>query len=185
MEDEHHVRFRLFQRSLLHHHPGAALLGDRRPFLSRLEEELHRTREFVAYVRQHFRRSHQHGGVGVVPAHVTHWDGTTRVVTVDLGRPIREGIHVGTQAHYWAVVAAVEDPNHPMARDSGLHLVETEVVEVVGDQLCRLLLPVRKLRVLMDLMAPADHFLFDCGCLLLDLGTYVIQHNRYTLLAAQ
>jgi hypothetical protein len=35
-----------------------------------------------------------------------------------------------------------------MAGNSGLHLVETEAVEVVGDQLRSLFLPIRQFRVL-------------------------------------
>jgi hypothetical protein len=71
-----------------------------------------------------------------------------------------------------------------MAGNPSLHLVETEAIEVLGDQLRGIFLPVRQFRILMDLMAPVDHLLFNRGRLPLDLSAYAIWHDRHRIPAS-
>ena len=73
----------------------------------------------------------------------------------------RKRVHVGAQGHHRAGQRTDQQAHHTGVRDTFLHLVHAQALEVLGHQLARAELAVAELGVLVDVAPPADELLFD------------------------
>ena len=122
------------------HQARPSLLALGRPFLSRLEDELHGAGQFGAQFGENFRRCHQDGSMSVVAAGM-HDAGFPPLPS----RPNlrgkgkinlfghRQGIHIGAEGDHRPRLAALEDGHNTRMRDLVAYLV-TELPEMLDHQ---------------------------------------------------
>ena len=69
----------------------------------------------------------------------------------------RQRVHVGAQGDDLARLAAAQDADHAGAPDAGLHLIDSQRTQPLGDELARLVLLKPELRMLVQETAIGDH----------------------------
>jgi len=128
-----------------------------------LKNEDHGSGKLLSHGRENRRDAKNRGDVNVVTASVSDADWLAVVLAVDRGLERQVGVfgngqRVQFRAHgdNWTRASALQDADDAGVRDSGLYF-EPQPAETFRDELRSLEFPVRKLWVLVNLMAHLDH----------------------------
>jgi len=160
---EHRFHPGVIEHPGLDHLEGPTRRALTAPFLCRLEQENHGTRQIGTHRGQDLGRAQQHRHVGVVSADVC--DEGFLALPHSLGVRAegqigfllhRQGIHVRSQADHRAWLAAFEDGFDPGLRDASMHLDARHGPEHVRNVRGRLDFLIGQLRALVDVTAPGD-----------------------------
>jgi hypothetical protein len=134
--------FRVVHATLLDHQLGAAFLAERRRLLGRLEDELDGALQLVAHRRQDLGDAHQDRDVRVVTARVHHAGfravphRADRALERDVGLfGDRQRVHVGAQRNAWSRLPTLQHADDAGVGDLLLHFIESEPLQVRGNQL--------------------------------------------------
>ena len=167
VQAEDRRRRRIVERAVVDHRLRAARPAVVGAFLVGLEQELHRAGDLRAHSGQDLGHAHQDRDVRVVAAGMHDRHGLAEPLRLGLRRerhvdPLldRQRIHVGTQRHHAAGLAALQDADHAGDADAGLDL-DAELREVLGGERGGARLLVGKLGVLVDVAPPGDDLVLD------------------------
>src|SRR5487761_1273293 len=136
------------EQSLLDHAPAAALV-----LFRRLKDEVHRAIE-VGQIRAHARGREGYGGVAVMSASM-HDTRDSRDVWCAALLPDRQRIHVSAYADGAPAGAPCQRSDHPRSGETPMPL-QSEPLELGGDEFRGLPLAEGELRVSMQMMSPRD-----------------------------
>jgi len=139
------------------HRPGAPAV-----FLRRLENEVQGGRQLGGKRGQGHRQAEENGGVAVVAAGV-HDSGTAGGIGAVFGVSQRQGVHVGPQGQGGAVFPGGVQPGDDAVAAHPGALPDAVFPQYPADQGGGLLLPARKLGVLVQVAPPADDPVFQRG----------------------
>ena len=162
MQTENRVRLRVRERPFLYHERRSPFLPGGRPFLRRLEDELHRAGEVAPDPGQYGGHAEQDGDVIVMATGVHHPDVLPVVKGADFrgeGKVHlfhhRQGVHIRPQGNDGPRFAATEDGDHAGMGDAGPDL-EAQGAQMVGDQPGGAGLAVAQLGMFVDVAPPGD-----------------------------